>query len=267
MKKSTLLLLSFLIYTFPALSQNWNFKLTAKVEVRNWKLSNRAMKSGSMIPNASVELKNASGIVSQTTTDNEGNFNLSIPPNGAFTITINAPGQKPKKYLVLSKGSSDAQDANFRPVITISGMLSEKHKKDMNYIGLDRSNVKIENMNLIPRATINDGEYLLIQKFCTANKLGDMAMEKKNYDLAKTFYSMAIDMIDSEPYPKDQLKKAEEGLKLEKALAKKEHRSKKSKTKSAITNQKSGSSSKVSVNKTTVETGKATHKTRMTLGK
>jgi hypothetical protein len=249
--------------------QNLSFKLTGKVELRNWSLSSRAMKSGTIIPKATIELQNASGVISHSESDNEGNFVFNFPSNGEFTLTISTPGQNPKKYLVITKGTpSIANDPNFKPTINISGFISEKHKKDMNYIGLFQPQVKIENSNIIPRSTINDGEYLLIQKFCTANKLGDMALEKKNYELAKTFYSMAIDMIGAEPYPKDQLKKAEDGLKMEKTLAKKQKRYKQGKVKSAMTKQKAGPApSHVTGTKTTVETGKPARKIPKVLGK
>jgi hypothetical protein len=267
MKKSILFFITLIICSFSALTQNWNFKLSGKIEIRNWKLSYKAMKSGTVVNGASIELRNSSGGVFETTSDNKGNFNLSIPANGEFTMTINAQGQHPKKYLVSSKGSTDNNDPNFKPTINISGMIGEKHKQDMNYLGIDRAIVKIENMNLIPRATINDGEYLLIQKFCTANKLGDMAMEKKNYELAKIFYTMAIDMIGTEPYPKDQLKKAEESLRIEKSETRTKTKSKQAKSNSPIKNLSTSKPSTITPVKTSVKTGKSTHKTRMTLGK
>ncbi len=274
MKKNNILyfIVCFLVLSNSLISQDWNFKLNGKVELRNWKLSNKAMKSGTFVNKASVELRNASGVISQSESDSEGNFALNIPHNGEFTLTISSPGQNSKKFLVTTKGvSSNNNDANFRPSINIAGMISTKHLKDMNYLGLDQSLVTIENnstKNLIPRTTMNDGEYKLIQKFCTANKLGDMALEKKNYSLAKTFYAMAMDIIEGEPYPKEQLKKAEDGLKLEKALENKKQRTKKTKIKSAITNQKStSSSSKKSSSKNSVETGKPVRKTRKVLGK
>lgn len=247
--------------------QGQSFVLSGKVELRNWKLSNRAMKSGTVISNALIELKNTTGVIFHTQSDSEGNFNLNIPTTGEFTMTINSPGQNPKKYLIISKGTSgNNNDANFRPMITISGMLTEKHKAGMNYLGFEKANVTVENSRTLPRATINDGEYFLIQKFCTASKLGDMALEKKNYDLAKTFYTMAMEMIAGEAYPKDQLKKAEEGLKSEKASAKKQLKTKQSKVKSAIVKQKSASApSKNSESKNSGESGKAGRKIRKTL--
>jgi hypothetical protein len=66
-----------------------------------------------------------------------------------------------------------------------------------------------------------DGELKEIQKFCTANKLGDIALQNKNYASAQRFYLMASSMMENEEYPKEQLKRVEEGLK-EKMFADKE---------------------------------------------
>lgn len=268
------LILTLLFLNSYTQAQDWNFKLSSKVELINWKLTNKAMKASSPVSKASVELRQASGLVSQSLTDEAGNFDLTIPSNGEFTLTINSPGQNPKKFLISTKGtSSNGNEANFRPSINIVGIIMSKYVKDMNYLGLEQSRVEIEHSvknnnatKVIPKTSIHDGEYKLIQKFCTANKLGDMALENKNYDLAKTFYLMAADMISSESYPKDQLKKAEEGLKIEKASRKKQ-KTKQNKVKSAITNQKSSSpTAKNTNNKSSVESGKSTHKTRKVLG-
>ncbi len=137
----------------------------------------------------------------------------------------------------------------------------------MEYIGLNQPSVTTATKNEHLRTNIYDADYKLIQKFCTANKLGDMAMENKNYSLAKIFYLMAADMIGDEEYPKIQLKKAEEGIKIERASRVKQ-KSKHNKVKSAITNQKTASgASKNTSTKSSVETGKSTRKTRKVLGK
>jgi hypothetical protein len=245
-------------------AQDLSFKLSSKVELRNWNLTNKAMKNANPVDKATIELHQASGIVSQSSSDAEGNFELTIPAAGEFTLVLNSPGQNPKKFLVSTKGISPGKnDANFRPSVNIMGLISVKHKKDMNYLGLDKTNVSIvsSQKNIYPGTTISDGEYLLIQKFCTANKLGDMALEKKNYTLAKTFYEMATDMIEGEPYPKEQLKKAEQGMKLEKLASRKKTRSKQDKVKSAITNQNTTTKSGKTTNKNSVETGKPVRKT------
>jgi hypothetical protein len=110
--------------------------------------------------------------------------------------------------------------------------------KDGKYLGLDQTHIRIvnssaksssntsgqANKNFHFRQYIHDAEYLVIQKFCIANRLGDMALEKNNYELAQKFYLMASGIMGSESYPKDKLKIAEDGLKLAKAATKKNTR-------------------------------------------
>lgn len=266
MKKK--LSLSFLLIASSTLiNAQDHFKLSSKVELRNWTLSNKAMKSARFIDHASIELQSKSGVISKSETDANGHFEITIPSTGEFTLVINYSGQNEKKILVRTK-KADANNPGSKPLIDMIGVISNKHVKGMNYLGLTESHVSDPDnkLNLV-RSNIYDGEQKLIQKFCTANKLGDIALEKKNYQLAKIFYQMAIDMMEGENYPKDQIKKAEDGLKLEKGSRKKQS-IKHNKVKSAITNQKTGASSaKNASSKSSVETGKSGRKTRMTLGK
>jgi hypothetical protein len=270
MTKNVILKFIFVIILFPwvLIGHDGTLKLKSKVELRNWKLTSKALKSQTFLKGASVKLYKANTIVSGIMTDEEGNFEISIPSDGEYTLLIEYPGRESKKFAVNAKTVSlNKNDANSKPSVDIIGILMSKPKKGMEYIGLDQPTITKTDQSSRLRTNIYDGEYKLIQKFCTANKLGDMALEKKNYQLAKIFYSMATDMIDSEDYPKAQIKKAQEGMKLEMASRKKQ-KSKQSKTKSAITNQKTASkSTKNSGGKNSVETGKPTRKTRKVLGK
>jgi hypothetical protein len=211
-------------------ADNWSFKLKSKVELRTWKLSSVAMKSSTFLNGATVKLYNGSSVVSQTTSDADGNFEMNIPHEGNYTLEITYPGCSLKKFTVNTKGVSNG-DANFKPSVDIVGMMASKYTTDGKYLGLDQTHVKIEHH--APQSAVEgkfsenkhgynfklnsyDAEYLHIQRFCTANKLGDRALNNKNYELAKKFYLMAMDRISEEGYPKDRLKLAEEGLKLEK---------------------------------------------------
>ena len=269
MAKKVLLKFIFVIILFPwsLFGEDGNLKLKSKVELRNWKLTSKALKSETFLNGASVKLYKAKNVVTEVMSDAEGNFELTIPSDGEYTLLIEYPGREPKKFAVNAKTVSPGKnDANFKPSVDLVGILMSKPKKGMEYIGLNQPSITNNSSHL--RTNIYDGEYKLIQKFCTANKLGDMALEKKNYTLAKTFYLMAADMIDSEVYPKEQMKKAEEGMKLE-MISRKKQRSKQTKVKSAITT-KSGttkSSSNSAYKSSSVETGKPKRKTRMTLGK
>jgi tetratricopeptide (TPR) repeat protein len=51
---------------------------------------------------------------------------------------------------------------------------------------------------------------VVIDKFCSANKLGDEALKKKNCPLAKSYYQKAIALMSDEKYPVEQLAKAED---------------------------------------------------------
>jgi hypothetical protein len=263
MEKSLIAKFILVIIFFPWFLSGQNLKLKSKVELRSWKLTTKALKSEIFLNGASVKLYKANSLVAGALTDAEGNFELNIPSEGEYILLIEYPGREPKKFAVISKTvPQDKSDANFKPSIDIIGILMSKPKKRMEYVGLNQPAVIKTGQSSLLRTNIYDGEYKLIQKFCTANKLGDMALQNKNYQLAKIFYLMAIDMIDSEDYPKEQMKKAQDGMKLEIALRKKQN-SKQTKVTSAITNQKSASKS----TKNSVETGKPIRKTRKVLGK
>jgi len=240
--------------------QNWSLKLKSKVELRNWQLTSKAIKHETFLNGASIQLYKGSAVVSQTTSDAEGNFEMNIPANGNYTLVINYTSCNPKKFAVNTIGvSSKAANLNFKPSVDITGFIMSKPIKGINYLGLNQPLVTIEydpNSNGFAKtdgetkngveleSKIYDAEYKVIQKFCTANKLGDMALDKKDYSLAKTYYLMASDIMDDEPYPKTQLKKALAGMKLEKvnkkkvAVVGKKGQVKKAKSKPAPSNQK-----------------------------
>lgn len=266
--------LGLLFSCLSALSQDWHFKLKSKVELRSWNLSSRALKNAGFLKGAGIKLYKGSALVLETISGEDGNFEISIPPNGDYTLEISYEGQKTKKFVVSTKDNPDKNNVNVKPTVSVVGMIMTKHVKDAKYLGMSQPKVHIEytsarkeqeirNYNF--KSNIYDAEYLLIQKFCTANKLGDMALQQKDYLRAKTFYRMATDIIDGEPYPKEQLQKAEEGLKAEAAAEKpqRKHKAEQSESKSPIVVKPA----QVESVKKPVETGKSSRKTRMTLGK
>ncbi|MBP7810418.1 MAG: carboxypeptidase regulatory-like domain-containing protein [Bacteroidia bacterium] len=258
------LILGLLFFCCLSKAQDQNIKLKSRVELRNWDLTYKAIKRETFLSGASVKLYKANAVVAEVVSDAEGNFEINIPSSGEYTLLVEYPGRAPKKFAVNTKTSSSA---NHKPSLDIVGIIMSKPKKGMEYIGLNQPSVTTATKNEHLRTNIYDADYKLIQKFCTANKLGDMAMENKNYSLAKIFYLMAADMIGDEEYPKIQLKKAEEGIKIERASRVKQ-KSKHNKVKSAITNQKTTSGvNKNTSTKSSVETGKSTRKTRKVLGK
>jgi hypothetical protein len=253
-------------------AQDWHFKLKSKVELRNWNLSSRAMKSSIFLSGASVKLYKNSSLIQEIQSDAEGNFEMNIPADGEYTLIVSYQGQPEKKFAISTKSKAPDNNAGFKPTISMTGVIMSKHMKDAKYLGLTPPHVMIEytqlkteeKQNYHFKSNIYDAEYLLIQKFCTASKLGDLALQRKDYDQAKGFYLMAMGILDSETYPKDQLKRAEEGLNAEKAnKALVRRKSSQNTSKQAIVSKQENAPSV----KKSVETGKSTRKTRQTLGK
>ncbi len=218
-------------------ADDWNFKLKSKVELRSWTLNSRGIKNSKLLNGASVKLLEGDKIVSQTLSDADGNFEMLIPSKGDYMLMIEYQDHTPKKFAVSTRDvAADKSDQNFKPVINMVGIMMSKPATDIKYLGLDQSRVQIEYEGTVRNldkkepevkrdynftSNIYDAEYLVIRKFCTANKLGDMALEKKDYELAKIYYSMASDMLSGEAYPKLQLKKVEEEAKVNKPIASK----------------------------------------------
>lgn len=226
-----------LLLTFISLgltSQNLVYKFKSRVEVRNWKLSSKAYKQETFLQGASVELYEGTKLLSKTTSDKDGNFELDLPSTGNYTIMVNSPGYNSRKFsvtcnsIIIKDGAAD-----FIPSVEIRGFVAFKAIKNVGDMGLSYASVQMadEKNNILKynglkfAANMIDGELREIQKFCTTNKLGDMALQNKNYALAKRYYLMAINMMEHEEYPKEQLIRAEEGLK-ELMFAEKANRSK-----------------------------------------
>ena len=271
-----------------AVADDLDLKLKSKVELRNWTLNSKAYKQETFLQGASIELNNATGVISKTVSDKDGNFEINIPPSGNYTLTITCPGYNPKKFMVSAKTIPvKSNDVNFIPSVNMMGFIGSKTIKGVGDLGLNQPFIKAENnankyevdkngkvtyRGLNMAVNIIDGEYRIIQQFCTCNKLGDLAMERKNYALAKIYYSMAMDIIPGEIYPKERIKKAEDELKLEKVSAVKNRKDiakkSKSKTKDSVSKQTLVPNPvKKSELRSTPETGNATHKTLQKLGK
>ncbi len=281
MKRNNIIyfILSLLFFFKLSFADDFNLKLKSKVEVRNWKLSSKAYKQETFIKGASIELYNASSIISKTISDKDGNFEINIPSSGNYTLVITSLGYDPKKFSITAKSIPIGNNsANFIPSVDMTSFIATKIIKGVGDLGLNQpiihaerrtdKNEYIRYSGLKLSVNINDAEYHVIQRFCICNKLGDVAIEDKNYALAKTYYSMATDIIPGESYPKEQLKKTEDGLKLESFKSRKETAKKtKSKSKTEVSKQTIvGKPTKNTDFKNSAD-GKATHKTRHTLGK
>lgn len=276
--KIFLCVLCLLVFCKLPFAQSWNFRLNGKVEIRSWKLSSVAYKAAAPVNGASVKLYKGSNVISESASDANGNFQLNIPPEGDYTLVIESAGSDSKKFAVSTRSVSNPGDVNSKPSISIVGMMVTNYAENTKYLGLDQGHVIIEHdrtssgpggkesqRNYNYKLNMYDAEYLMIQRFCTANKLGDMALAKKNYELAEKFYLMAMDRMPGEAYPKERLKLVGEGLKTEttpKAIVRKKTETKTPSKQVIVSNP----TQNTEVQKSN-QGGKSRHKTRMVLGK
>lgn len=209
--------------------QEWMLKLKSQVELRNWKLTNKAEKTEKTLPGASITLSKNGNVIGQTMTNANGDFEIDIPARGEFILTITYAGCNTKKFSVSTNGvPEDVGKDNYKPTISIGGFVMSKPIKGVDYLGLNEPLVKVEykgggqnfdkdetvtSKGLQIVSKIYDAETAIINKFCATNKLGDDALAKKNCPLAKSYYLKAISMLSDESYPVDQLAKADDCIK------------------------------------------------------
>lgn len=212
----------FTFISFSLNSQNLIYKLKSRVVLRDWELSSKAFAHEKFLNGASIELFEGAKLLSKTTSDNEGNFELDLPSSGNFTVIINSPGYNSRKFsvncnsIIIKNG-----EANFIPSVEMRGFIAYKAIKNVSDMGLsyptvqmsDGKNNNLKYNGLKFNVNMLDGEMREIQKFCTCNKLGDIAMQNGNYALAKKYYLMASSIMENEEYPKEKLQRAEDGLK------------------------------------------------------
>ena len=94
-----------LIVSFFVNAQEWTLKLSSNVELRTWKLTTKADKEEKPLLGASITLYKGSGIVSQSTSDGNGDFTVFVPANGEFVLTVSYPGCNPKKFSIITTGA------------------------------------------------------------------------------------------------------------------------------------------------------------------
>ncbi len=209
--------------------QEWSLKLKSTVQLRTWTLTSRADKDERSCEGANIQLIQNNKVIKELMSDKDGNFVIDIPGNGDFYINVSYPGCNGKKFYVSTKNvASDVAGNNFKPSVTIGGFMMAKPFTGIDYIGLQEPLLAVEYKNsefdkdqavsdkgVQIVQNIMDAEMRLIDKFCFNTKLGDEALTKKNYKLAKTYYTKALELIPNEEYPKFKLEKAEEKIKEE----------------------------------------------------
>src|SRR5688572_17236947 len=117
-----IILITALLLSFRVTSQDWSLKLRSRVELRTWKLSTRADKTEKSLTGATVVLHKGPATIAQTITDGDGNFEIDIPANGDFILTITYAGCNTKKFFVSTKGVPEAVGKDqYKPTISIGG--------------------------------------------------------------------------------------------------------------------------------------------------
>lgn len=225
----SIILLPFLIYSALSLAQNWSLTLSSKVELRNWRLSSTAEKTEKSLTGATIILYKDKIKLNQVNSDSQGNFTIDVPAKGEYILTIEYAGCNTKRFYVSTNGvPEEVGKDNYKPTVSITGFLMSKPIKGVDYLGLNEPLVKVEykkggqnfdkddaitNKGMEIVSKIYDAENSVIEKFCAANKEGDLAMKKKNCDLAKDCYTKALALIPDEQYPKEQWQKADQCIK------------------------------------------------------
>lgn len=221
-----------------AFAQGWSVKISSNVEFRTWKLTTKADKEEKALLGASITLYQGSKVISQNTSDSNGDFVVNVPGNGEYVLTVSYPGCNTKKFSIITTGVPPdvQQDPNFKPSFSIGGFVMAKPFPGIDYSGLQQTLVKVvyepkirnfdddeayTEVGLGIVMKISASENVLINNFCNTNKAGDAALVKPDCPLAKMLYEKAIAMIPGEQYPVVQLAKVGDCLKAKEEAEKK----------------------------------------------
>lgn len=238
MKTNNHFLVAFILLSNLLISQNWSVKISSNVELRTWKLTTKADKEEKSLLGASITLYQGSKIISQGTSDGNGNFSVMVPGNGEYVLSVSYPGCNAKKFSIVTTGVPQElqNDPSWKPSFSIGGFVMAKPFPGIDYSGLQQTLVKVvyepkiknfdddepytdAGLGIVMK--IASAENVLINNFCNTNKQGDAALAKPDCPLAKMLYEKAIAMIPGEQYPVEQLKKVGDCLKAKEEAAQK----------------------------------------------
>lgn len=193
-----------------AQTPSWNLKFSSTVE-----------KDGKTLSGASIQLLQGSAKVAETTSAGNGDFELSIPPNGDYMVVVSYNGCNTKKFQVSTRGVPESMTKdNFKAEIKVAGVTMSKPLPTIDYSLLNQPMLQIiyleekkkfsddpsrTNQMLAGLQKIRDDEAALIARYEAANKAGDIALKKKECDIAKQNYENAHNILPDEDYPKKQL--------------------------------------------------------------
>ncbi len=231
-------------------TKTWSLKIRSNVEIRTWKLTYKSEKTEKQLGGASIVLTKQGKVISQGTSDANGDFMVSVPGNDVFILTVSYPGCNPKKFEIITTGvPEEIQNNNFYPSFSIGGFVMAKPFPGIDYSGLNEPLVKVVyapkiknfdddadytdyGLNIVGK--IWNAEQTLIDKFCGTNKRGDAALAIPDCPLAKRLYNEAIALIPGEPYPVEQLAKVPDCDKIEEEKKKAEEDAKKAAEEKAL---------------------------------
>ncbi len=228
----------FLILALNVSAQNWQLQLTSNVYLRTWKLSTKAEEDEKVIGGANVALYQNGKLITQSTSNSDGEFTVLVPANGEFYLTVSYPGCNAKRMSINTQNVPEKiSNDNFKPTFKITGgFIMVKPYPGIDYSPLKEDLVHVEytpnkrgfddtregtekGLSIVSKVYAAEDE--LFKRFCATNKAGDAALAKPDCPLAKKLYTEAIAMIPDEQYPAVQLAKVGNCLKdLEEAAKK-----------------------------------------------
>ena len=208
----------FFLVSHIGLAQEWTLKLTSKIE-----------KDGKGIGGASIILYKGSSIVAQTQSSGNGDFQINVPANGDYIMTVSYPGCNTKKFQVSTMGvPAELINDKFKAEVKIEGVTMSKPLPGINYSVLNQPLLKLgynaskktfnddpsyTNQTLNALASIRAQEEELISKYNAALKSGDSFLAKKDCDNAKAQYTTANKILPDEGTPLEKLLLAENCIK------------------------------------------------------
>ncbi len=243
--KYLIIVTSLILLNVNCWAQDWALKLSSNVELRTWKLTSKADKEEKALGGASIKLYKGTSIINEISSNGNGDFTVLVPSNGDFILEVSYAGCNTKKFSITTKGvPEDISKDNFKPTFSIGGFVMAKPFPGIDYSGLQQTLVKVEykpkaknfdhddiitdkGLSIVQK--IAQAENILVEKFCSTNKVGDIALVKPDCPLAKTLYEKAISIIPGEQYPVEQLVKVGLCLKSKDDLVKKAEEEKASK--------------------------------------
>lgn len=233
--KYAAILISFILVNYAATAQNWTLKVSSNVELKTWKLGNRAEKEEKALGGASIKLLNGSSVVNEITSKPNGDFSIDVPANGEYMLEVSYPGCNTKRFAISTNNASGTD--NSRQSVGIEGFIMARPLPGIDYSGLKNPLLKISfhennqkfdmddeatNRGLKTVSKIAEAENALVEKFAELNKTGDAALSKNDCPTAKSNYEKAIALIPGEPYPANQLVKVGDCFKQKDAEKQKE---------------------------------------------